>query len=103
MPHLIWTPRAQSDIQRLRAFLWPKNHDAAKRAMLAIQAGAKFIKRQPRMGRPLGLAEAEIREWLIEFGSSGYVLRYRVHAESLVVLAVWHQRELRDEDQGLIS
>lgn len=41
---------------------------------------------------PLILPE-EFREWLIDFADSGYVVRYRLDAREVVILAVRHQRE----------
>ncbi len=38
------------------------------------------------------LVEA-FREWIIDFGDSGYVARYRLDADAIVVLAVRHQKE----------
>jgi plasmid stabilization system protein ParE len=35
----------------------------------------------------------EFREWLIDFGDSGYIARYRVEAENVTILAIRHQRE----------
>ncbi len=35
----------------------------------------------------------EFREWMIDFGHSGYVARYRVSSEEIVILAIRHQRE----------
>jgi plasmid stabilization system protein ParE len=33
------------------------------------------------------------REWLIDFGGSGYAVWYRIERETIVVLAVKHQKE----------
>jgi plasmid stabilization system protein ParE len=38
--------------------------------------------------------EPEYREWLIDFGDSGYVAMYRLAGDRVVILAVRHQREL---------
>jgi len=37
--------------------------------------------------------ELAFREWLIDFGDSGYVVLYRYDGETAVILAVRHQRE----------
>jgi plasmid stabilization system protein ParE len=74
MPHLIWSPPALEDIQRLYRFLAEKNPEAAKRAVKDIRAGVKLIERFPEIGRPAGNMQAEFREWLIRFGESGYVV-----------------------------
>ena len=94
MPRLIWSPPALRDVQRLYRFLAEKNTDAAKRAVRAIRGGLKVIGHQPEIGRPVADMEPEYREWLVEFGDSGYVALYRYDGQTAVILAVRHQREL---------
>lgn len=93
MPRLIWTPPALSDVQRLYRFLANKNPDAAKRAVTAIRQGVRILVSQPKVGRVIDDLPEEFREWPIDFGSSGYIVRYRIEADMVVLLAVWHQRE----------
>jgi plasmid stabilization system protein ParE len=93
VPRLIWTPAALADVQRLYRFLATKDADAPQRAVKAIRAGVKILAHQPRLGRPIEDLDAEYREWLIDFGSSGYVALYRVEGETVAVLAVRHQKE----------
>lgn len=93
MPRLIWSPPALRDVQRLRRFLAMKSTDAAKRAVRAIRDGLKVIGQQPGVGRPVADMEPEYREWLIEFGDSGYVALYRYDGQTAVILALRHQRE----------
>lgn len=80
-------------MQRLRDFLHPKNADAARRAGEAIRQGVRMLGTYPRMGRLVDDLPDPFREWLIDFGDSGYVVRYRVDAENVTILAVRHQRE----------
>lgn len=94
MPRLIWSPAAISDVQRLYRFLARENAHAAKRAVRAIRAAVKILGHQPGMGRPAQDMEPEYREWMIEFGDSGYVALYRYDGHTAVILAVRHQREL---------
>ncbi|MHB8950420.1 MAG: type II toxin-antitoxin system RelE/ParE family toxin [Rhodoferax sp.] len=93
MPRLIWSPRALLDMQRLYRFLAPKNPDAARRAVKAIREGMKTIALQPGVGRPAPDMEAPYREWLIDFGDSGYVARYRFAGQTVVIVAIRHQKE----------
>ena len=37
--------------------------------------------------------EPEYREWLIEFGDSGYIALYHYDGETALIVAVRHQRE----------
>lgn len=94
MPRLIWSPPALRDVQRLHRFLDEKNSDAAKRAVKAIRDGVKVLAHQPAVGRPVEDMEPEYREWLIDFGDSGYVALYRYDGKTAVILAVRHQREV---------
>ncbi|MDP1527478.1 MAG: type II toxin-antitoxin system RelE/ParE family toxin [Rhodocyclaceae bacterium] len=94
MSHLIWSPSALLDVQRLYHFLAPKNPDAAKRAVKAIRQGVNVLEQQPGIGRPVEDMDEEFRDWIIDFGDSGYVARYRVGQNSVTVLAVRHQKEV---------
>lgn len=93
MPRLIWSPAALRDVQRLHRFLFEKNADAARRAVQAIRGGVKLLAQQPGSGRPAEEMPPEFREWLIDFGDSGYIALYRFDGETAVILAVRHQRE----------
>jgi hypothetical protein len=39
------------------------------------------------------------RQWLIDFGSSGYIAWYRFDGDTTTILAVRHQKEVGYEDQ----
>ena len=93
MPRLIWSQSALGDVQRLYRFLAEKNADAAKRAVKTIRVGVKIIAHRPALGRPAEGMEPEYREWLIDFGDSGYVALYRFVGQTAIILAVRHQRE----------
>ena len=94
MSRLIWSPAALLDVQRLHRFLAPKNPDAAKRAVRAIRQGVKVLEQQPGVGRPVEDMDDEFRDWMIDFGDSGYVARYRLDPQFVTVLAVRHQKEV---------
>ena len=94
MSRLIWSPSALLDVQRLYRFLAPKNSEAAKRAVQAIRQGVKVLEQQPSLGRPVEDMDDEFRDWIIDFGDSGYVARYRVDKQSITILAVRHQKKV---------
>lgn len=93
MPHLIWSPPALADVQRLYRFLALKDTDAARRAIKSIRAGVKILALQPEAGRPVADMPPEFREWLIDFRSSGYMALYCFDGETATILAVRHQKE----------
>ncbi|OXR50783.1 plasmid stabilization protein [Pusillimonas sp. T2] len=94
MSRLIWSPSALQDVQRLYRFLASRNPDAAKRAVTAIRQGVKVLEQQPGVGRPVDGMADEFRDWIIDFGDSGYVARYRVGLQFVTILAVRHQKEI---------
>lgn len=94
MPRVIWTPPALNDVQRLFRFLKSQNINAARRAVAAIRASVRVLADQPRAGRPVDEMDSEFREWIIDFGDSGYVALYRLDGETAAILAVRHQKEV---------
>lgn len=81
-------------MQRLYRFRAPKNIDAAKRAAKAMRQGVKVLGHQPGIGRPIEDMPDKFREWLVDFGDSGYVVRYRIDMGAATILAVRHQKEV---------
>ena len=94
MSRVIWSPAALLDVQRLYRFLALQNIDAAKQAVNALRKGVKVLQLQSGIGRPNDDMPEEFREWIIDFGDSGYVARYRIDSEVVMILAVRHQKEV---------
>lgn len=94
MPQIIFSPSAIADLQRLREFLQPKNPVATSRAAQAITKGLQALGTLPHIGRPIDDLPGEYRDWLIDFGDSGYVARYCIADGAVVVLAIRHQKEV---------
>ena len=93
---LIVSPEAAADLNRLRAFLAHKNPDAAQRAAASLIQAIQSLDMFPDRGRPTGIEG--VRELIVPFGSSAYVLRYAYLADvdEVVVLRIWHGREQRE-------
>jgi toxin ParE1/3/4 len=94
---LIVSPEALADLDRLRAFLDEKNEAAAKRAIAVLIQAIESLGTFPDRGRPVGLPD--MRELIVPFGRSAYVLRYlhQARSEEIVILRIWHGREERQE------
>lgn len=90
---MIFTPAALRDLERLREFLRPNNPAAAERVAKAIIQGSRTLGEHPHIGRPIDDLPEAYRDWLIDFGDRGYVVRYRSDGDTLVVLAIRHQKE----------
>ena len=93
MPQITFAPAAIRDLQRLREFLRPNSAEAALRAGEAIRRGVQILSAQPRMGRIIDDLPAQFREWPINFGDSGYLVRYQVSDDIVTILAIRHQKE----------
>lgn len=94
MPQVRFALGAVRDLERLREFLRPKNPVAAKRAGEAIIKAVQVLGSQPQLGRLIGDTPEEFREWVIDFGDSGYVAHYRIEPQFVTILAVRHQKEV---------
>jgi plasmid stabilization system protein ParE len=92
---IVLSPDAVEDIERLRNFLEIKSPDAAQRAMATIFAGIEQLTEFTALGMSTG--DADIRQIVIRFGASGYIVRYSVLAESgdILITRIWHGRESR--------
>ena len=93
MPQVRYAPEAIRDLQRLREILRPLDPVAAKRASERIRNSLQVLGHQPHIGRPIEELPDEFREWVIEFGDSGYLVRYRIDADSVTILSMRHQKE----------
>jgi len=92
MPRLRLTPRAQFDLLRLYRFLANKSPAIGSQAIDAIEAALIPLTHMPKIGRPVA---DNIRELIIDYGSSGYMALYDFDEfiDEVLVLAVRHQRE----------
>jgi toxin ParE1/3/4 len=92
---ILVSPAAVEDIERLRSFLEAVNPRAAKRALAVIWRAIERLPEFPSLGMPTD--DGDIRQIVVRFGSSGYVVRYAVIPESgdILITRLWHGREAR--------
>ena len=95
MSYLVkWTERARVDLKRLYAYLLDRDEDAAARVLELITQSVVLLEDFPFSCRKALGGNALLREMLVPFGSSGYVVLFRIDSEtSVTVLAIRHQRE----------
>lgn len=89
---LVWLPSAISDLQRLHDFLLPHNAVAAQRLVSLVKHAVHLLQTSPQIGKMADNLQ-EFRDIVIPFGASGYVLRYRLHSNSIFVIALRHCKE----------
>lgn len=94
MAQIDWLPEARADLQRLYEFIAVHAPEAAARAVQAIVAGVDQLSDFPETGRPW-TPDMAYRELTVPFGARGYVVRYRVLGERVIIVRVWHGLEAR--------
>jgi plasmid stabilization system protein ParE len=94
---IVVTDAALDDLKRLHLFLNERSPLAAGRAALSIVQAIDALREFPERGRPS--TTGSLREFVIPFGHSAYLVRYAVlrDREELVILRVWHSRENRED------
>ena len=92
---ILFTANAVADSKRRYEFLDQKNPGAAARAMQAIRIKLELVERMPGLGSRT--RSPSIRQVAVRFGKRGYVIRCTMREAdgALVVLRIWHGRELR--------
>ena len=93
---LVVSRAAARDLARLRAFLADKNPAAAQRAVSAIVQAIDSLATYPDRARPSG-AEG-LRDLMVPFGGSGYIVRFAVdpQRQEVLIVRIWHGREARE-------
>ena len=92
MAQIVYTRNALSNLDRLHRFLATRNPEAATRALQAIITRFDLLETHPKLGT-VDPEQPDLREILIPFGSAGYLARYRLDGDFVILLAVRHARE----------
>jgi toxin ParE1/3/4 len=86
---IVWSPRAIQHLIAIRAFIIEDSPNAAQAVAAQIIASVEKLALYPnrgRVGRVPGTRELVIVD-------TPYVLPYRVHADRLEIIAVFHGRQ----------
>jgi len=77
----------------LREFIESHNPDAARRAAESLKKAAQILMTHPGIGKRI--EGWQDRELFVPFGQRGYVMRYRLDGDDIVILKIWHALEDR--------
>ncbi len=86
---LQWLPEALADLKRLHGFIASHNADAANRAIDTLVKATQTLRHFPEQGQPWG-PDMNFRELPVRFGAKGYVVRYRIVKNHVLIVRVWH-------------
>lgn len=91
MPQIIYTDEFINDFERVYKFLANKNLIAAQNLAKLLEEKLDLLATIPRAFAFLG----EFRLYLLEFGSSGYVILYDYNEklDTITILRIKHQKE----------
>ena len=92
---VLLSAHADADFDRLYDFVIERGDWAeAERTIRTIEAGLASLADFPYACRKAGEGDDPfLRELLIGFGGTGYVVLYRIDEEAVTIAAVRHQRE----------
>jgi plasmid stabilization system protein ParE len=90
-----WTQGALADLGRFAEFLRQQHPDLAHAVAREIITKADVLAAFPRLGRPIA-GRAEYRQLVLQVLNAPYVFQYRFDGERLVMLRIFHGREVRD-------
>lgn len=93
---LEWSAMALADLDRFANFLHDRHPHLAKTVAAEIRNKAAILSDHPLMGRPI-IDRPEFRELVLEVLNARYVFRYATDGKRLVMLRVFHARELREQ------
>lgn len=89
-----YTAQAKHDLRRLYGYLIQQDPHLARKARDTIGRGIDLLKDFPFACRKASPTNPFLRELVISFGSSGYVVLFDIEdADTVTILAVRHQRQ----------
>ena len=87
-----WLPSALNDLQKLRNFLRSGNPDAAREAATLLRRTASSLASHPYLGKAVPDLPG-FYDIVIPFRRGGYILRYKIHDETVFIVVLRHSKE----------
>ncbi|APX93252.1 hypothetical protein BWR19_10090 [Halomonas sp. 1513] len=94
VPQVMLAPPAVEYLQRLHERLLEQHPpQVAQQVAAVIVKSIRWLGDEPRYGRLMSCLGDEYRDWWIDFADSGYIARYRLDGNAVVVLSIRQQNE----------
>ena len=95
MGRFVLLPEAEEDLARLVASLGdPRASPPARRALKRLRDAFLIVAEFPGIGVGLG---GGFRQHTVTFGKYGFVMRYRVTDDAILITRLWHGRQNRPD------
>jgi plasmid stabilization system protein ParE len=92
---LEWSDEALADLDRFAEFLHREHPSLATKIAAEIIRKTQMLSEHPQLGRPLA-GHPEYRQIVLAVLGTAYVFQYRFDGSRLVMLRIFHTRELRN-------
>lgn len=92
MRRLIISRRAESDFDRLEAFIAADSPGRAERSIDNLRKSVNRLRRFPELGVSIGEGR---RQLYVKNGKSAFVVRYRIFDDAVLIIRLWHGKEHR--------
>lgn len=89
---VLLSPQAQTDLRSQIDWLTERSPQAAEKATRRIFNALSLLSDFPRAGYAI---EGKQREKPVKFGQFGFVIRYELHSDKVIVTAIQHGRQAR--------
>ncbi len=86
-------PAAERDLNRLAAFVAAMDERAGNKRERMLREALRRLGERPFIGRPG--PRPDLRERVLKFGRSSYLIRYRVTDDAVIIIRIWHGKEDR--------
>jgi toxin ParE1/3/4 len=95
VPHPVGALPEVKTIARVKTHCSQTTNPGAARRALLIWTAIERLQEFPALG--MQTEDADVRQIVIRFGTSGYIVRYTIISETadILVTRVWHGREAR--------
>ena len=92
---LIWSPAARDDLHDIVVFIARDNPNRAMSFGYELISETDRLQEFPELG--MSTEDAALRQIVVRFGASGYIVRYAVLREggNILITRIWHGREAR--------
>lgn len=89
---IAFSKAAEADLDRLEAFIASESPARAAQAIVRLHKGVMPLADFPELGVKVS---KHARQLFIRYGKGGYVVRYQILPDLILITRIWHGKESR--------